>query len=89
VIFVLREGYKVFVPVHKSSTTGRYEVSGLLFLATESQDLVHRGLIFFKQSLPYTADSLGQRFHFFVDKDFSYIEVRRSVQCILLLQVCG
>jgi hypothetical protein len=35
-----------------------------------------RGLLFFRQSLNYSSQDIGQRFHFFVDKDFSYIEVR-------------
>ena len=34
-----------------------------------------RGIRFFKQSLMYSPDDIGQRFILFVDKDFSYIEV--------------
>ena len=34
-----------------------------------------RGLLFFKQSLCYSPQDIGQRFHFIVDKDFSYLEV--------------
>ena len=73
-----REGYKLHIPLHKSSVTGRFEVGGFLFLASENQEYVHKGLMFFKQSLTYTSHDIGQRFLFFVDKDFSYIEVRKE-----------
>ena len=87
---MFREGYKLYVPLHKSSATGRYEVSGFLLLATECREYVEkrvyecimfinptciRGIRFFKQSLMYSPDDIGQRFILFVDKDFSYIEV--------------
>ena len=55
--------------------TGRYEVSGLLFLATENRENGLSGLRMFKNSLPYTAEKLRVRFHFLVDKDFDYTEV--------------
>ena len=71
----LREGYKVYIPLHKSAVTGRFQVSGLLFLATENRDNVQKGLTFFKKSLTYTPEDLEVRFHFLVDKDFDYIEV--------------
>ena len=41
-----------------------------------------RGLLFFKQSLYYSPQDIGQRFHFIVDKDFSYLEVIIWIQCI-------
>ena len=74
--FYFREGYKVYIPLHKSAVTGRFQVSGLLFLATENRDNVLKGLTFFKKSLTYSPEDLGVRFHFLVDKDFDYIEVR-------------
>ena len=55
--------------------TGRYQVTGLLFLATENRSNVMQGLKFFKKSLSYTPEDLDVRFHFLVDKDFDYIEV--------------
>ena len=55
--------------------TGRYQVSGLLFLATENRENVLTGLRMFKVALPYTSEEIGSRFHFLVDKDFDYIEV--------------
>ena len=55
--------------------TGRYQVSGLLFLATENRENVLTGLTFFKKALKYSASDLDVRFHFLVDKDFDYIEV--------------
>ena len=70
------EGYKLYIPLHKSSMTGRYQVSGLLFLATENRDNVLAGLKMFKNALPYTSENLNVRFHFLVDKDFDYIEVK-------------
>ena len=70
-----REGYKLYIPLHKSAVTGRYQVSGLLFLATENRENILSGLRMFKSSLPYTAEDLQVRYHFLVDKDFDYIEV--------------
>lgn len=95
-ILTSREGYKLYVPLYKSAVTGRYEAGGYLFLATENQELVckyiivlrlvsyflamFRGLQFFKQSLNYTVQDTGENFIIFVDKDFSYIEVRQLFQ---------
>ena len=62
-----REGYKLYVPLHKSTLTGRYQVSGLLFLATENRDNLYAGLKLFKDALPYTSEDLGVCFHFLVD----------------------
>ena len=72
---VFRDGYKLYIPLHKSSVTGRFQVSGLLFLATENRENVLSGLKMFKNALPYTSEDLQVRFHFLVDKDFDYIEV--------------
>ena len=52
--------------------TGKFEVSAILLLATETKDHVEMGLKFFKSSLPFTQETNG-RFFFFVDKDFDYI----------------
>ena len=79
-----REGYKLYVALQGSVVTGRYQVSGLLFLATENRDNVLTGLNFFKKGLPYTAKDIDFRFHFSVDKDFDYIEV-----CFSLLYFLG
>ena len=65
----------MYIPLHKSSITGRYQVSGLLFLATENRENLRSGLKMFKSALPYTSEDLKVRFHFLVDKDFDYIEV--------------
>ena len=50
--------------------------------------LPFRGLLFFKQSLGYTPNDIGQRFHFFVDKDFSYLEVSFDILINLLGSSC-
>ena len=76
--YYCREGYKLCIPLHKSVVTGRYQVSGLLFLATENRENVQTGLTFFKKSLPYSPKDLDVRFHYSVDKDFDYIEVSFS-----------
>ena len=68
------EGYKLYIPVFFSNFTGRWEVSGLLFLSTETREKVEAGLEFFRQSLPYSI--CGKRIIFFMDKDFDYISVR-------------
>ena len=78
-LFYFREGYKLYIPLHKSAVTGRFQVSGLLFLATENRMNVSKGLTFFKKSLPFTQEDLDTRFHFLVDKDFDYIEVLHLV----------
>jgi hypothetical protein len=69
------EGYKLYIPVYYSNFTGKWEVSGLLFLSTETREKVDAGIRFFKQSLPYKIDG-GSKFIFFTDKDFDYITVR-------------
>ena len=83
--FFLRQGYKVFIPLHKSAVTGRFQVSGLLFLAMENRENVLKGLTFFKKSLSYTPKDLDTRFHFVVDKDFDYIEVYKSYNILSLI----
>ena len=66
------EGYKLYIPLYYSYFTGKWEVSGLLFLSTETKEKVDAGIRFFKQSLPYNIEG-GSRFIFFTDKDFDYI----------------
>ena len=80
------EGYKLYIPLFYSNFTGKWEVSGLLFLTTETREKVDEGIRFFKQSLPYQTDGPG-RFIFFTDKDFDYISVLESVfeNCLVLL----
>ena len=60
-------GYKLFAPAFLSQTTGKTEVAGILFLSTEHQDKIRVGLTFFRRSLPYDHQLVGQ-FIFFVDK---------------------
>ena len=43
--FVCREGYKLYIFLHKSSVTGRYQVSGMLSLATENREKVLSGFL--------------------------------------------
>ena len=62
--------------------TGRFQATGLLFLATENRENVQQGLDFFKQFLGYSQEDLDVRFHFLVDKDFDYIEVLLSIVLI-------
>lgn len=67
-----RQGYKLNVPVYKSSTTGMYEVAGLMFMATENQENVEKCMSFFKETLTHLGN---QDVYFFVDKDFSQFEM--------------
>ena len=67
------EGYKLYVPVFHSKLTNMWEVAGLLFLSTETKEKVEEGIKYFKDSLPYTINT--NKFIFFADKDFDYIEV--------------
>ena len=66
------------------AVTGRYQVTGLLFLATENRANVQQGLNFFKNSLSYTPEDIKVRFHFIVDKDFDYIEVSDPILFIFI-----
>ena len=66
------EGYKLYVPVFHSKLTNMWEVAGLLFLSTETKEKVEEGIKYFKESLPYNNKN---KFIFFTDKDFDYIEV--------------
>ena len=75
----------MFIPLHKSSVTGRYQVSGLLFLTTENRENVLSGLKMFKNALPFTSEDLKVRFHFVCDKDFDYIEVGCLNFCFLTI----
>ena len=68
------EGYKLFVPVYKCHETDRWEIAGLLFLASETRENIVAGLTFFRDSL-YFADNDFSRFVFITDKDFDYIDV--------------
>ena len=82
------EGYKLYIPLYYSNFTGKWEVSGLLFLSTETKEKVESGLQFFKQSLPYRIES-GGRFIFFTDKDFDYINVLEAVFEGSLVLLCN
>ena len=67
------EGYKLYIPVYHSNITARWEVSGLLFLSTETKKNIEAGLNYFKESMPYPVDP--SKLIFFCDKDFEYIDV--------------
>ena len=71
------EGYKLFIPVYKCHETDRWEIAGLLFLATETRENVEAGLNFFKDSIPYANDF--SQFVFITDKDFDYIDVSKAL----------
>ena len=67
------EGYKLYIPVYYSNITARWEISGLLFMSTETKKNIETGLNYFKESLPYAIDCA--KMIFFCDKDFEYIDV--------------
>ena len=67
------EGYKMYLLIYFSQFTGKWEIAAVILLATETKENVCAGL-FFKECLPYNLQS-GQRWIFFTDKDFDYIEI--------------
>ena len=75
-IIKLSLGYKLWISIQKSVVKGKFEIAGLLFLATETRPHVTKGLQFFKDSLPYSMDQVGGKFYIFVDKvTFKYLEI--------------
>ena len=68
------EKFKLYIMTYLSPFTGMWEVAQLIFLSCETKANVTKGLDFFKNSLPF-AISPTERFIFFTDKDFDYIEV--------------
>ena len=79
------EGYKLYIPVFHSKFSDKWEVAGLLFLSTETKEKVEDGIKFFKESLPYRIVDGVNKFIFFTDKDFDYIEVN----VLHILSYCG
>ena len=67
------EGYKLWAPIYFDQFTGKWEVAGLVFLATEIAENVEAGIRFFYSSLTYRAEY--NNWIFFCDKDFNYIGV--------------
>lgn len=67
------EGYKLWAPIYFDQFTGKWEVAGLVFLATEIAENVEAGIRFFYSSLTYRAEY--NNWIFFCDKDFDYIGV--------------
>ena len=62
-----------------------WEVAGLLFLSSETEEKVRTGVNFFKSSLPYRGSQVG-KFFFFCDKDFQYINVLEELfDCIAVI----
>ena len=66
------QGYKLHVQCYHSNHTDMWEVAGLLFLSSETEEKVRTGVNFFKSSLPYRESQVG-KFFFFCEKDFQYI----------------
>ena len=79
---------KLYIPLYYSNFDGKWEVSGLLFLSTETKEKVEAGIRFFKKSLPYRVEG-GSRFIFFTDKDFDYINVLEDVFEGSLVLLCN
>ena len=52
-----------------------WEVAGLLFLVSETKDMVEKGMRFFSESLLLSGCLRGAPLIFFVDKYFDYINV--------------
>ena len=52
----------MWLSLHRSTVTGKYETSGYLFLATEKRELVEKGLLFWKDSLPYSQEQVGRSY---------------------------
>ena len=79
------QGYKLHVQCYHSNHTDMWEVAGLLFLSSETEEKVRTGVNFFKSSLPYRESQVG-KFFFFCDKDFQYINVLEELfDCIVFL----
>ena len=72
------EGYKLYIPLFYSNFTSKWEVSGLLFLSTETKEKVEAGIRFFRDTLPYRIEG-GGRFIFFTDKDFDNLSVLEDI----------
>ena len=68
------EKFKLYIMTYLSPFTGMWEVAQLIFLSCETKVNVTKSLDFFKNSLPFVL-SPTERFIFFADKDFDYIEV--------------
>ena len=81
------EGYKLWCPIYHDKFTDKWEVSGIVFLATETGDNVEAGMRFFKQSLSYGTSVT--KWIFFVDKDFDYINVLELVFNGSLVLLCN
>jgi hypothetical protein len=82
------EGYKLYIPLYYSNFTSKWEVSGLLFLSTETKEKVEAGIRFFRDTLPYRIEG-GGRFIFFTDKDFDYLSVLEDIFEGSLVLLCN
>ena len=56
-----------------------WEVAGLLFLVSETKDMVEKGMGFFSESLLLSGCLRGAPLIFFLDKDFDYINVVEDI----------
>ena len=64
-----------------------WEVAGLLFLVSETKDMVEKGMGFFSESLLLSGCLGGAPLIFFLDKDFDYINVVEDIfpGCLVFL----
>ena len=67
------EGYKLYIPVYYSNITAMWEISGLLFLSTETKKHIETGLSYFHDTMPFSFDPA--KMIFFCDKDFECIDI--------------
>ena len=67
-----KEGYKLHIPIYHSNTTDMWEVSGLLFISSETKDKVEVGMQFYRNALISAGCILTTSpLIFFLDKDFN------------------
>ena len=76
------EGFKLNIQRYFSKSTRKWEVAGLILLASETHENVKVGIQYFRNSIPYTLPS--GRFIFFLDKDFDYINVFEEILLVVL-----
>ena len=48
------EGFKLNIPIYFSKSTGKWEVAGLIWIASETHENVKVGIQYFRNSIPYT-----------------------------------
>ena len=70
-----KEGYKLHIPIYHSNTTNMWEVSGLLFISSETKQKVELGMKFYRDALISAGCISSTPLIMFLDKDYDYINV--------------